>query len=272
MAGRRLRNAVREAFGAKMKVVISGLSNAYSSYVTTFEEYQVQRYEGASTLYGPHTLAAYLQLYRQLATAMASGEEVPEGPAPPDLSEKIPSFVAPVVTDSIPKGAHYGGIVMDVRQRVFRAGDVVSATFHSACPRNNRRPGGTFLTVERKLEPGRKNTTSLNSIVSSLTSNTRGRGRKEKYTQELDTQEGWEVVHDDSDWSTKFSWFRPGSVPLFRSQSHAVISWEIPATVHSGVYRLRHFGTYKHITGLMHDFDGVSSVFEVLAANSFQEW
>lgn len=98
---------------------------------TTFEEYQVQRYEGASTLYGPHTLAAYLQLYRQLATAMASGEEVPEGPAPPDLSEKIPSFVAPVVTDSIPKGAHYGGIVMDVRQRVFRAGDVVSATFHS---------------------------------------------------------------------------------------------------------------------------------------------
>jgi neutral ceramidase len=34
-------------------VVIAGPSNVYSHYVTTREEYTVQRYEGASTLYGP---------------------------------------------------------------------------------------------------------------------------------------------------------------------------------------------------------------------------
>lgn len=33
--------------------------------------FQVQRYEGASTIYGPHTLSAYLQKYRGLARAIA---------------------------------------------------------------------------------------------------------------------------------------------------------------------------------------------------------
>lgn len=42
--------------------VIAGLTNTYSSYVTTFEEYQEQRYEGASTIFGPHTLDAYIQV------------------------------------------------------------------------------------------------------------------------------------------------------------------------------------------------------------------
>jgi neutral ceramidase len=40
---------------------ISGLSNTYTHYVTTLEEYQKQRYEAASTIYGPYTLMAYQQ-------------------------------------------------------------------------------------------------------------------------------------------------------------------------------------------------------------------
>ena len=53
MAGRRLRDAVKTAltsgsngeFDSNVHVVIAGLTNTYSQYVTTFEEYQVQRYE-----------------------------------------------------------------------------------------------------------------------------------------------------------------------------------------------------------------------------------
>lgn len=45
-----------------MHVVIAGLTNTYSSYITTFEEYAMQRYEGASTIFGPHTLDAYIQV------------------------------------------------------------------------------------------------------------------------------------------------------------------------------------------------------------------
>ncbi|KAJ6425349.1 hypothetical protein OIU84_026007 [Salix udensis] len=53
MAGRRLRDAVKmvltsgasKEFGSNVHIVISGLTNTYSQYVTTFEEYEVQRYE-----------------------------------------------------------------------------------------------------------------------------------------------------------------------------------------------------------------------------------
>ena len=48
------------------KVMLAGLSNVYTHYITTYEEYQKQRYEGASTIYGPHTLRAYLQQYAYL--------------------------------------------------------------------------------------------------------------------------------------------------------------------------------------------------------------
>lgn len=53
MAGRRLRDAVRAIltrdgngeFGSNVHIVIAGLSNTYSQYVTTYEEYEIQRYE-----------------------------------------------------------------------------------------------------------------------------------------------------------------------------------------------------------------------------------
>eukprot|EP00058_Branchiostoma_floridae_P025487 XP_002610977.1 hypothetical protein BRAFLDRAFT_127904 [Branchiostoma floridae] len=75
MSGRRLRDTVQRAVLSKglpddTEVVIAGLSNTYADYITTYEEYQVQRYEGASTIYGPHTLAAFQQLYSQLAQDM----------------------------------------------------------------------------------------------------------------------------------------------------------------------------------------------------------
>lgn len=52
MAGRRLRDAVKtvlseakKEFNGSVHVVIAGLTNTYSQYITTFEEYEVQRYE-----------------------------------------------------------------------------------------------------------------------------------------------------------------------------------------------------------------------------------
>jgi neutral ceramidase len=69
MSGRRLRNTVRnrlERAGVATKdtvIVIAGLSNEYCQYCATYEEYGDQRYEGASTLFGPHTLAAYQQQF-----------------------------------------------------------------------------------------------------------------------------------------------------------------------------------------------------------------
>ena len=39
--------------GADAYVVVAGPANVYGHYITTREEYSIQRYEGASTLFGP---------------------------------------------------------------------------------------------------------------------------------------------------------------------------------------------------------------------------
>lgn len=62
--------AVANGAPADTKVTIAGLSNAYTHYITTFEEYQKQRYEAASTIYGPNTLRAYQQQYSMLTESL----------------------------------------------------------------------------------------------------------------------------------------------------------------------------------------------------------
>jgi neutral ceramidase len=79
-AGRRLRESLRTAFvGVLSDLAVSNYTNAYSGYVTTPEEYAAQHYEGASTLYGPHTLAAYVQTFQTLAAALVAGTSIDPG-------------------------------------------------------------------------------------------------------------------------------------------------------------------------------------------------
>jgi neutral ceramidase len=70
MAGRRTRAAVKARLvqrgvlsDTEGVVVIAGLSNDYQDYTTTFEEYQQQRYEGGSTIYGPRQLDGYAECH-----------------------------------------------------------------------------------------------------------------------------------------------------------------------------------------------------------------
>lgn len=91
MAGRRLRTTVLDAVSTTgvMHVALGTYANEYSQYVTTAEEYASQQYEGASTLFGPHTLAAYQQVAAGLATAMARG--LPSKPGPPPTPWTAPA-------------------------------------------------------------------------------------------------------------------------------------------------------------------------------------
>ncbi|GAB4823044.1 hypothetical protein N2152v2_010090 [Parachlorella kessleri] len=231
MSGRRLRNAVRdmveEAWGPNVHLVVAGLTNTYASYITTFEEYQVQRYEGGFTLFGPHTLDAYIQEFKKLAVAMVSGKPSDEGPPPPNQLSKQWSLVPPVVADGVPSGKEFGDVFQDVEKAAYVAGEAVSVVFHAGCPRNNLHQEGTFLTVER-----------------------------------LDKDSGtWKVIHTDDDWSTKFSWDRPSKLSTL---SYANVTWEIPADVEPGTYRIRHFGDHKHFWGNPEPYQGTSSTFEVV--------
>ena len=79
IAARRLTDGMQAALAPLgiNRLAVAGYTNAYSGYVTTPQEYQVQHYEGASTLYGPHTLAAYRQEFGRLAASLAAGTALP---------------------------------------------------------------------------------------------------------------------------------------------------------------------------------------------------
>lgn len=232
MAGRRLKRAVQatveEAWGSDLHIVIAGLTNTYASYITTAEEYGAQRYEGGFTLYGQHTLDAYIQEFVRLATAMTAGKATPAGPPPPNQLSKQWSLVPPVVADGVPAGKAFGDVAEDVPPGSFAVGDTVVAVFHAGCPRNNIRAEGTFLAVERRADNG-----------------------------------SWLQVHSDADWSTKFAWWRPHKLSEL---SYATMSWEVPPGTLPGTYRLRCFGDYKPWFSSPKPYEGSSREFEVEAA------
>nr|XP_027109891.1 neutral ceramidase 2-like [Coffea arabica]XP_027109901.1 neutral ceramidase 2-like [Coffea arabica] len=233
MSGRRLRDTVKAVltsstgqFNGNVHVVIAGLSNTYSQYITTFEEYEIQRYEGASTLFGPHTLSAYIQEFKKLATALASGQPVQQGPQPPDLLDKQISLLAPVVLDATPIGKKFGDVCKDVpKNSTFKRGDTVTVVFWSACPRNDLMTEGTFALVEV-----------------------------------LQGKDAWIPVYDDDDFCLRFIWSRPSK---FSARSQATLEWRIPETAAAGVYRIRHFGAAKSLLGSIKHFTGSSSAFVV---------
>jgi neutral ceramidase len=100
MAGRRIRDAVKAALisqniiGNDATVVIAGPSNTYGHYITTREEYGVQRYEGGSTIYGPASLEAFTDIYTKLVGHIADNVAASPsaGTPPPDLKEKAISL------------------------------------------------------------------------------------------------------------------------------------------------------------------------------------
>ena len=57
------------------RVIISSYTNAYCGYVTTYEEYQMQCYEGGHTVFGEYTLAAFQTKFKLLAEELLKNSE-----------------------------------------------------------------------------------------------------------------------------------------------------------------------------------------------------
>ena len=105
--------------------------------------------QGASTLYGPYTLDAYIQEFKKLATALINGQAVEPGPPLPDLLDKQISLLPPVVIDATPFGVNFGGVKTNIPSNsTFKKGQLVTVTFWSACPRNDLMTEGTFALAE----------------------------------------------------------------------------------------------------------------------------
>lgn len=235
MSGRRFREAIKAEFATygmqNMTVVISGLCNVYTHYVATYEEYQVQRYEAASTIYGPHTLSAYIQLYKVLAKAIATDTvaNLSSGPEPPFFKQLIAPLI-PNIVDRPPMGKNFGDVLQPPNPK-YRLGEVVEVTFVGANPKNSaeNRTYQTFLTVE-------------------------------KYE---DTSTTWHAVHNDASWETRFYWHKG-----LLGRSNATIEWHIPETAQPGIYRIRYFGHNRKQDlfkpAVILPFESTSSTFEVV--------
>lgn len=231
MAGRRLRETVQEELAplGVTDVLIAGLANAYSGYVTTREEYRKQHYEGASTHFGPWTLAALQQEFDRLARAMKTGEPVPRGPTPTDLSGVVIGLQPGVVYDDKLLWVTFGSVVQghDVKPSYSR-GETAYAKFWAGHPRNDLRTQGTFLRVQRQNEDGT-----------------------------------WKDVAYDWDWDTIYRWERVPCFPTFGC-SHVTIEWRIPEDAVPGVYRLVHHGHWKSgWDGKARPYTGTSRAFTV---------
>ena len=234
MAGRRLRDTIKDVAAREnkdVKVVIGGLSNIYTHYITTAEEYQEQRYEAASTIYGPFTLAAYQQQYKALAEKIITKDSLNEGPHPPDMYETVKGFgdffgfFTEVKFDGKPIGYDFGDCTLQPSDLLYRGKDFVRTEFVSGNLRNDFRSEKSFLYIER-----------------------------------LD-DENWEVVATDTDWETKLYWIRTNSLLGF---SKVQITWEIPVNVTPGRYKVRHVGSYKYwLTGAIYEYEGETKPFEV---------
>ncbi|MEB3069373.1 neutral/alkaline ceramidase [[Mycobacterium] vasticus] len=172
VAGLRLRRTVAEIVGAQLQqVLVAGYSNGYLHYVTTPQEYEDQRYEGGSTMFGRWGLAALQQVAADLATAMRDGRPAPAGQVPIEPSRKRRSRRRAAVPDEPATGHRFGDVLQAPRAR-YQPGDTVRAVFAGAHPNNDLRRGSTYLRVERE------------------------------------TGDEWSTVADDGDWSTTFRWDR----------------------------------------------------------------
>ncbi|BDA77999.1 neutral ceramidase [Leptospira kobayashii] len=163
MAGRRLRSVVANELNGVGYTVIAGLSNSYTSYLTTREEYSSQQYEGASTQFGPNTLYGYEQEFDKLAIALRQGTAVSPGPTPPDLTNYQATFQTGVVFDDIPLFKSFGDVFTQTSPS-YSSGATVTAVFWGGHPKNNlltkssfvdveKWNGSTWVTVVRDLDP-----------------------------------------------------------------------------------------------------------------------
>lgn len=241
MAGRRMREALHKTLkelgqDTAEQPLISGLSNAYSGYLTTREEYAIQRYEGASTHFGPNQLCATSQQLEILAHAMFDSDRAKAQYttlSPPKIAGVgALDYNMPVLHDGLLPNATYGSVVRgaDVLKE-YRPGATVTVSFHAAHPKNNLRTQGTFLEVHRWVADSARPDGGV-----------------------------WIMHADDGDANTFFHWRRSGTFA-----SVVTIEWCIPATTPRGTYRIKVNGDYKKFfPSQIRSYSGVSSSFEVL--------
>ncbi|MCE7003858.1 neutral/alkaline ceramidase [Kibdelosporangium philippinense] len=221
VAGLRIRRSVAQELGVPIEnVLIQGYANEYSQYVTTPEEYDLQQYEGGSTLFGRNTTPAYQQEFAALAASMKAGSALTAGPTPTKPPFTDINLQTGVVFDDKAPGQNFGQVLKQPAA-TYQAGQTVDTVFVTGHPKNNLHRNGTFLEVQQ------------------LVNGT------------------WTRVADDGDWSTRYHWKRVG-VANSEANITWTIPTGTPAgtyrIVHNGDWKNGWTGAISPLTGTTNTF------------------
>lgn len=226
------------------KCVVASASNAYSHYMATPEEYELQHYEGGCTQFGINQLGAYLQETTRLIDKMANnltgvqpGDPMWVVASPPDLSHNLWTFFKDPVRSLSPAGKKFGEEAAKPNKRFalkseYKAGDLLEVEFVSAHLKIDLRTMDSYFDIQRQNPETGK----------------------------------WYIVRTDKDIDTKLKWNKKTS-----AQSNVIVKWEIPVEVNPGNYRIVHKGSYRENSKKIVPFTYITADFEITAKDNFKK-
>ncbi len=200
-----LKELQRTVPGAIDRVVVQAYSNGYAQYVATKAEYELQHYEGSSTLFGPNTLQALKEKSADLAQALVSGV-APEGAEPPPIIFPRIRAKGPKDFDKAPRGRKLsdGDKTITAAADRYAPGDRVVVEYFGGDARRRQRT--TNILEVRRYDP---------------------------------VQGGFHPVANQGHSSTRIKWMPDGKTHTYQ------VEWRIPKDLPPGRYQLWHTTTYR---------------------------
>ena len=211
MSSRRLKKEVSSVLGTKVsEIVLSGLTNDFSGYITTPEEYMTQNYEGGHTLHGSQSLNALRQEYHSMSLVLKEGTSTKSVSMlqPLDLSDKLKPLPIPFANEVSKEPKK----VIQPNANVYRLGEEVNCRVESA------NPNVGFPTVTSYV-----------------------------WVEKLDGST-WKSVRSDADYDTKFIFQK--SKLWSTTEASLELVWETKSSAKIGEYRLVHEGIYLGKNGV----------------------
>ncbi len=240
-SGRKIRRVVKEEFeklGYDIdEVICSGNTNGYISYMATPDEFELQYYEGASTIFGINQVQAVQQEMVRLVNKMdkkVTGRQASDPEwvvsSPRMLrDDEIVKVNRRQQLDRVVAGKSFGEQRKPLAKKEYKTGETFSVEFYSSNLNSDIFINSSYFYIQR-------------------------------YDDNL---KSWVDIADDDDFNTTLKWTEQTV-----NYSYSTVIWRIPYTVRSGKYRVVYQGVACKSSKEKIPYTGVSEEFNVVDDNS----
>ncbi|MBN2652747.1 MAG: neutral/alkaline non-lysosomal ceramidase N-terminal domain-containing protein [Spirochaetales bacterium] len=240
MSARRIKNNIYKAIekeGIKIdKIIFSPYTNAYASYMTTPEEYEMQHYEGGSSLFGINQQPATMQETERVFYKMLNGKSGKQVEDPEWICDKIYDLEGKILyqnkrnsIDTVLAGRQFGEQISKLKKTEYLQGEQIQIAFYGSNLNNDYLSNSSYITIQR-------------------------------YIPEL---EKWVNAANERDYHTTTEWKKKSP-----NSSEIIGRWRIPYTANEGNYRMVCQGAYKAIDGEIYQYSNISETFKVKKGNN----